>query len=81
MDSLEILETTDRVVEALGGSRQVAELTGSKLSAVSNWRKFKTFPSNTYLVMSQALQQCGKTAPASLWGQKVLTDFVHESAS
>jgi hypothetical protein len=68
---LEILETTEQVIEALGGNGPVAEITASKTNAVSNWRSFPTFPSNTYVAMTAALEQCGKTAPASLWGMKM----------
>ena len=64
------IETTAEVIEALGGNRSVAELTSSTNKAVSNWRGFKTFPSNTYLALIEALHARGKTAPASLWGMK-----------
>jgi len=69
--SLEVLETVDAVMAALGGNQPVAGLTSSKPSAVSMWRKAKSFPSNTHLVMTEALERQGKTAPASLWGMKV----------
>jgi hypothetical protein len=68
---LEILETTAQVIETLGGNGPVAELTLSKPNAVSNWRNFKTFPSNTFVAMTAALRARGKTAPASLWGMKL----------
>lgn len=69
--SLEILETTEEVIKALGGNGPVAEITSSKPNAVSNWRGFKTFPANTYVSMTSALEAIGKTAPASLWGMKM----------
>ena len=65
------LNTTSDVMDALGGNPGVAKLTGSKPKAVWNWRSFDKFPSNTYAVMIEALQERGKTAPASLWGMKV----------
>jgi hypothetical protein len=65
------LETTEQVIEALGGNQPVAEITLSKPNAVSNWRVFKTFPSNTYVAMTQALHARGMSAPASLWGMKL----------
>lgn len=68
---LEILETTEQVIEALGGNGPVAELTSSRPNAVSNWRGFKTFPSNTFVALTEALHSRGKTAPASLWGMKM----------
>jgi hypothetical protein len=62
-----ILTTTSQVIEALGGSARVAVITGRKVNAASNWLKFETFPSDTFLVMQQALMATGYTAPASLW--------------
>lgn len=68
---LEILETTEQVIDALGGNGKVAELTLSKPNAVSNWRGFATFPSNTYVALTAALRTAGKSAPPSLWGMKL----------
>lgn len=67
---MEELLKTSEVVDALGGYLAVAELTGSKPKAASNWRRFETFPSNTYVAMIAALREKGKTAPTSLWGMK-----------
>lgn len=72
---LENLSTVEDVFTALGGPSGMQSLTGSKPNTVSMW-KDNGFPSNTYLVMSEALRAQGKTAPASLWGMKV-----RESAS
>lgn len=74
------LHTTTEVMDALGGNPAVAALTHSKLTAVSNWRSFKTFPSNTYVAMIKALHRIGKTAPASLWGMRQPADNNHEAA-
>jgi hypothetical protein len=71
---LEILNTTAAVMDALGGNTPVARLTRSRPSAVSNWRGFKTFPSNFYVAMIEALHAIGKTAPDSLWGMKAGAD-------
>jgi hypothetical protein len=68
---LEKLETTSQVIDALGGNVPVAELTDSKPNAVSNWRGFETFPPNTYVVLTHALAQIGKTAPTKLWRMKL----------
>ena len=65
------LITTSSVIDELGGNPAVADLTNSTTKAVWNWRGFETFPSNTYVVMTEALKAKGKTAPASLWGMKV----------
>lgn len=67
---LENLETFSAVWAALGGNQGVAELTGAKPSTLSMWRKAEGFPSNTYVVITDALRSSGKTAPASLWGMK-----------
>lgn len=68
------LSTTSEVMDALGGNVAVAELTGSSTKAVWNWRGFETFPSNTYVAMTDALVAKGKTAPASLWGMKATAE-------
>ena len=65
------LTSVDAVIGALGGLKEVASLTGRRgNSAVPMWRQRGSFPSNTYAVMIAALQEQGKTAPASLWGMK-----------
>jgi len=69
--SSEILETFSEVWDALGDRQGVADLTGAKPSTLSMWKKAGSFPSNTYVVMTEALRACGKTAPASLWSMKV----------
>lgn len=62
------LTSTNAVIEALGGNPGVASITGRTAKAVSNWRGFDTFPSNTYVAMQRALKGLGKTAPDALWG-------------
>lgn len=62
------LTTTREVMEALGGTSAVAKMTGRTYAAAFNWLDFKTFPTNTYLVLTEALREKGYTAPASLWG-------------
>jgi hypothetical protein len=71
---MEELSTTSTVMDALGGNVAIAEITGSKPKAVWNWRGSETFPSNTYVAMIEALRAIGKTAPASLWGMKVVAE-------
>lgn len=61
------LTTTIDVIKALGGTEAVAKLTGRKYSAAFNWRKFETFPPDTFLVMTKALADAGHTAPPTLW--------------
>ena len=62
------LTSTATVMDALGGTQAVADLTGRTYAAAFNWRSFKAFPSNTYLVMTAALAEKGAGAPDSLWG-------------
>lgn len=68
---MEELSTTSAVIDALGGNRAVADLTHTTNKAVWNWHGFETFPSNTYVVLIEALHERGKTAPASLWGMRL----------
>ena len=57
-------------MDALGGNAAVKQIVGANSKQlVSNWRRFKAFPSNTYYAMSGALAAIGKEAPRSLWGQ------------
>jgi hypothetical protein len=62
------LTTTTSVIQALGGSAQVARLTGRKLSAASNWHRAQAFPANTYVALSAALRARRLHAPVWLWG-------------
>lgn len=73
MDSV-ILTTVDEVFEALGGNAGVAQVTASKPTAVSNWRAFGHFPTNTYLIMTEALRAQGKAAAPSLWRMKATAE-------
>lgn len=68
------LSTTAEVMDVLGGNQAVADLTGRKYNAASNWRGFDSFPANTYLVMTVALREKGCTAPASLWSMATATE-------
>jgi hypothetical protein len=74
---MEELKTTSEVMDALGGNASVAELTRSTVKAVWNWRGFETFPSNTYVAMTEALLQRGKSAPPTLWGMKLPSEPEH----
>jgi hypothetical protein len=61
------LLTTIAVIEALGGTRAVADLTGRGQPAAANWYWRPHFPANTYLAMTGALAAKGLSAPAWLW--------------
>lgn len=67
--SMRTLSTTSEVIDALGGTAEVARLTGRKLNAASNWHQFQTFPPDTFLTMQEALSDIGIKAPAWLWRQ------------
>jgi hypothetical protein len=63
------LNSIEEVIEALGGNREVAALTGRRsLHAVSMWKNRNSFPSSTLLIMRAALKARGKSAPSKLWG-------------
>jgi len=65
---MHVLSTVDEVIEALGGTEKVQTLTSAKSpQMISNWRA-RGFPARLYLVMSDALERLGKSAPATLWG-------------
>jgi hypothetical protein len=72
--SLETLHTVADVFETLGGNSGLEGITGSKPSAISMWKRAGKFPSNTYIVLTEALRGVGKTAPASLWAMKASTE-------
>lgn len=63
------LETVDEVIAALGGLKAVRALLQLKTpQAVSNFKVRGGFPPRHYLVMKQALDAKGYTAPTRLWG-------------
>lgn len=64
------LQTTAEVIQALGGYRAIAKITGRKDGAASNWGRFETFPANTYVAIRTALAERGLSAPDRLWGMK-----------
>jgi hypothetical protein len=73
--TMKILDTASDVIDALGGNPKVGEVTQRKPSAVSNWRKFNSFPANTYVAIKAALAAIECDAPDSLW------DMVEAAAS
>lgn len=66
------LPTVGAVINALGGTKSVAELTQNTDPAVSNWRKAGQFPANTYLIIRGELEKLNKSAPDSLWAMKMV---------
>lgn len=63
----EFLTSTVAVMDALGGTKAVAQMTGREYNAAHNWRSFDTFPPDTYVVMQDELAKRAKSAPARLW--------------
>jgi hypothetical protein len=64
------LHTTSEIMDTLGGTQAVADLTGRKYSAAFNWRAHDAFPANTYVVLVAALAEHGFRASPKLWGMK-----------
>jgi hypothetical protein len=60
----------DTVIELLGGYVAVAEMTGANKNAAWNWTVQRTFPADTFVLMSRALAELGYEAPPSLWRQR-----------
>jgi hypothetical protein len=69
---MELLDTTDAVIDALGGTAKVARLVGANPTNVSSCRG-RTFPSRWYFIMTGALAP-RYTALPSLWKQVVLSE-------
>lgn len=65
------LTSAAAVIDELGGNQVVGELTQRKAKTVWYWRDTGTFPANTYLTITAALREKGKTAPANLWSMKI----------
>ena len=63
-------KTATEIIDILGGTSAVADLTGSSATAVSNWRVVNRLPSNTYLVIKDALARLGRAAPDHLWSMR-----------
>lgn len=67
----ETLSSVAAVVDELGGNQAVGELTQRKAKTVWYWRDSGAFPANTYLTITSALREKGKTAPSNLWSMKI----------
>lgn len=57
----------EQVIDALGGTKAVAILVGKPYRTVWNWRRFDVFPSNTYVILTEELNERGYCAPLALW--------------
>ena len=62
------LQSFDEIVDALGGVKEVARLTGSTSVQVCHWRtRYGVFPAEQYLNISKALVVRGYGAPTHLF--------------
>lgn len=77
---LELL-TVDQVVDALGGTVAVADLTGKKPQQISLARKSGRLPTDTFLIMGEQLRQSGFQAPPRLWGMKEQSSEISQETS
>jgi hypothetical protein len=64
------LTSTAQVIDAFGGNKKFAEVALTTPQAVNNWRRDKAFPANTYLIICEALDVAGLSAPDSLWSMR-----------
>ena len=63
-----MLETVNEVVEALGGTFKAAAIASVGPSAVSNWIKRGSIPSDQFFVISDAIKAAGKEVSPNLFG-------------
>lgn len=64
----DILQTSDEVIDALGGTTAAAKLVGKLPQSINNSRRSGRLPADTFLIFSEALKARSKRAPTSLWG-------------
>lgn len=67
------LKNTTKIIDVLGGTAEVARLTGRPQAQVSRWKRWGRFPPQCYLAMTGALAAKGHIAEPSLWGQQRYT--------
>ena len=64
---MEPLQTTSEVITALGGTAEVAKLTGRSMQAVSNWRSRGFFTAASYMTITDELARRSMCANPALW--------------
>jgi hypothetical protein len=69
MTTAQMLTTVDEVIDALGGTKRAALLSGADPRAVSNWRRYGRLPSKLFVLHLSELAKGGLDAPPALWGQ------------
>ena len=62
--------TTSKIIDALGGSGEVAKIFGINPHVVYNWRSYNKFPANTYVALQARLKRRGIQAPDHLWAMR-----------
>jgi hypothetical protein len=62
------LDTIKDVVEFLGGSCEVARITGKNSQAVSNWQARGYIPARAFDLVDRALRRKRHSAPRDLFG-------------
>jgi hypothetical protein len=67
MPRLSRVNTVEEVIELLGGIDGMAALASTSTNAVYNWKFYRRFPADTYLLIQDALEELGKIAPDDLW--------------
>ena len=63
------LKTASDVIDALGGTQEVAGMFGLAYGVVWNWRD-RGLPSDTYAAMHKKLARLRLSAPDELWKQR-----------
>jgi len=66
-----LLKSKD-VIDALGGTHDVAGMIGVTPNAVINWSTFNSFPADTYVALQEELKLRGLIAPDYLWKMRPL---------
>jgi hypothetical protein len=67
---MELLETVDEVIDALGGTTATGRIAIRSPQSVTNWRNAQKLPCGTFLRLNRALEAIGKKAPPELWGME-----------
>ena len=65
------MNSTKAVIDAFGGNKRFAEIIGATPQAVNNWRKAKTFPANTYIIITDLLDIADISVPDRLFAMRV----------
>jgi hypothetical protein len=66
----EMLDTADKVIDALGGTTKMGRLTGQTPQTVHNWRLRKRIPAEYFLEISNTLASVGKLVTPAVFGMR-----------